>query len=57
VRLHYALQSTEKLYLVMQYCPGGDLLRHIKKKGRLDENATKKYVTEVILALEELHKA
>ena len=55
--LHYALQSTEKLYLVMQYCPGGDLLRHIKKKGRLDENSTKKYVTEVILALEELHKA
>lgn len=57
MRLHYALQSTEKLYLVMQYCPGGDLLRHIKKKGRLDENSTKKYVTEVILALEELHKA
>lgn len=35
VRLYYALQSTEKLYLVMQYCPGGDLLRMIKKKGKL----------------------
>ena len=35
VRLHYAVQSTEKLYQVMQYCPGGDLLRHIKKKGKL----------------------
>jgi serine/threonine protein kinase len=38
VRLHYALQSSEKLYLVMQYCPGGDILRLIKKKGKLEEN-------------------
>lgn len=28
----------------MQYCPGGDLLRLIKKKGKLDEEETKKYV-------------
>jgi serine/threonine protein kinase len=35
VKLYYALQSSDKLYLLMQYCPGGDLLRYIKKKGRL----------------------
>lgn len=35
VRLHYAFQSSEKLYLVMQYCPGGDLLQLVKKRGKL----------------------
>jgi serine/threonine protein kinase len=35
VKLHYALQSSQKLYLLMQYCPGGDLLRHIKRRGKL----------------------
>lgn len=44
VRLHYALQSSEKLYLVMQFCPGGDILRLIKKKGKLEESQTRKYV-------------
>jgi serine/threonine protein kinase len=37
VRLHYALQSSDKLYLVMQYCPGGDILRLIKRKEKLNE--------------------
>ena len=36
----------------MQYCPGGDILKMIKKKGCLDEESTRKYVAEVILALE-----
>lgn len=35
----------------MQYCPGGDLLKMIKKRGKLDEETTKKYVAEVILAI------
>ena len=27
----------------MQYCPGGDLLHLIKKKGKLEEKIVKKY--------------
>ena len=30
VKLHYAFQSETKLYLVMDYCPGGDMLKLIK---------------------------
>ena len=41
----------------MQYCPGGDLLHVIKKKGKLEEKIVKKYTAELILALDELHKA
>jgi serine/threonine protein kinase len=41
----------------MDYCPGGDLLDMIKKYKRLDEALVKKYVAEIVLALECLHKA
>ena len=51
VRLHYAFQTSEKLFLVMQYCPGGDILHLIKKKGKLSEESVKKYTAEIILAI------
>jgi serine/threonine protein kinase len=35
VKLHYAFQSETKLYLVMDYCSGGDMLKMIKTKGIL----------------------
>jgi len=35
VKLRFAFQSPDKLYLVMDYCPGGDLLAMIKKQGVL----------------------
>jgi len=35
VKLRWAFQTHEKLYLVMDYCPGGDLLQIIKKNGVL----------------------
>jgi serine/threonine protein kinase len=41
----------------MQYCPGGDILQLIKKKGPLKEETVRKYAAETVLAIEELHKA
>lgn len=35
VKLHYAFQTMEKLYLVMDYCPGGDLAKLLRKKGTI----------------------
>ena len=36
VQLRFAFQTPDKLYLVMDYCPGGDMLTLIKRKGRLE---------------------
>jgi serine/threonine protein kinase len=36
VRLHYAFQTSTKLFLVMDYCPGGDMLKIIKQKGTFE---------------------
>jgi serine/threonine protein kinase len=40
VRLHYAFQSKKRLYLVMNFCPGGELFFHLGRAGRFSEGAT-----------------
>ena len=35
VKLYFAFQTESKLILVMEYCPGGDMLRMIKKNGKI----------------------
>ena len=29
ISLHYAFQTRDKLYLIIDYCPGGDLGEHL----------------------------
>ncbi|CAD8065274.1 unnamed protein product [Paramecium sonneborni] len=56
VRLRYAFQTTDKLCLIMDYCPGGDLSSHLRREQRFPEERVKLYLTQMILALEDLHK-
>jgi serine/threonine protein kinase len=51
VKLRWAFQTQEKLYLVMDYCPGGDMLAMIKKSGVFDEDPLRKYMAEIVLAI------
>lgn len=50
VKLHYAFQTSSKLFLVMDYYPGGDLGRLITKKKMIPESEAKIYIAELILA-------
>ena len=56
VSLNFAFQTPEKLFLILDYCPGGDLGFQISKEKRFDEFRSRVYVCEVLLALEELHR-
>ena len=56
VKLNYAFQTSEKLAMVMDYCPNGDLGAQINREIRFPEEKAKFYSVEVLLALEELHK-
>ena len=53
--MHYAFQTTQSLYMVLDYCPNGDLLGLIEKNGKLEEEVAKFYTAETVLALEYLH--
>ena len=56
VKLKYAFQNSSKLYLVMDYCPGGELFFHIQRVERFNEEAVKFYGAQLVLAIEHLHK-
>lgn len=55
VGLNYAFQTRDKLFLILDYCPGGDLGKVITKERRLNEERARIYLSEVLLALEDLH--
>ena len=55
-KLKYAFQTEQKLYLVTDYCPGGELFFHIQRVERFNEEAAKFYAGQIILAVEHLHK-
>lgn len=56
VKLHAAFQNECKLFLVLDYCPGGDLGSMLCRFTRFSEEVAKFYICEIILALESLHK-
>ena len=56
VKLIYAFQTAQKLYMVMDYCPGGELFYHIQRVERFNEEAVKFYGAQLVLALDHLHK-
>ncbi|ORX91060.1 serine/threonine protein kinase 15 [Basidiobolus meristosporus CBS 931.73] len=55
VKLYYAFQSTDYLYLVMEYLIGGDLSSLLQIMGAFEEDMARIYTAETVLALEYLH--
>ena len=56
VKLHYAFQTSDKLFLILDYCPGGDLGWHLQREKRFSEYRARIYMCEIVLAVEELHR-
>ncbi len=54
ITLHYAFQTPDHLYMILDYCPGGDFSYHIVK-NLFEEDEAKFFVAELVLALEHLH--
>lgn len=56
VTMHYAFQTKTKLHLILDYVNGGELFTHLYQRDHFRENDVKIYISELILALEKLHK-
>ena len=55
VGLHYAFEDEIRLYLVLSYAGGGDLLAQLERHGRVAEPAARLCFAEVVSALSYLH--
>nr|CCA14465.1 RAC family serine/threonineprotein kinase putative [Albugo laibachii Nc14] len=56
VRLRYAFQNRDKLYLIIDYYPGGSMFYHLKKSKRFTEERTRLYIAQLLTALMHLHE-
>ncbi|KAK2459745.1 hypothetical protein APHAL10511_008177 [Amanita phalloides] len=56
VRLLYAFQDAEHVYLAMEYVPGGDFRTLLNNSGVLKEQHARFYISEMFAAVFELHK-
>jgi len=57
INLHYAFQTEENLYLILDFVNGGELFYHLQQQKRFTENRARFYAAEILLGLEYLHNA
>lgn len=56
LNLSYAFQNAKRLFLVTEYCAGGDLFDYMEKRIQpMDEHTARFIAAEILLALEHLH--
>eukprot|EP00544_Gedaniella_sp_CCMP2646_P014180 CAMPEP_0202483542 /NCGR_PEP_ID=MMETSP1361-20130828/2765_1 /ASSEMBLY_ACC=CAM_ASM_000849 /TAXON_ID=210615 /ORGANISM="Staurosira complex sp., Strain CCMP2646" /LENGTH=632 /DNA_ID=CAMNT_0049111845 /DNA_START=70 /DNA_END=1968 /DNA_ORIENTATION=+ len=56
VGMKMAFQSKDKLYFVLDYCPGGELFYHLGRLGRFPEHQARFYAAEIVLAISYVHQ-
>jgi serine/threonine protein kinase len=56
VSAHFTFQTETKIYLVLDYVPGGELFSRLKEEGRFEESRARLYAAEILLGLAHLHK-
>jgi len=55
VSLHWAFQTSTHLFLVLDFCGGGELFYHLLKRKQFEQPDAMFYFSEIVLGLEYLH--
>lgn len=56
VKLYCTFQDEENLYMVLEFACGGELFSHMRNAGHLSDDATRFYISELVLVLQYLHE-
>ncbi|XP_054168643.1 calcium-independent protein kinase C-like [Oppia nitens] len=54
-KLFCTFQTQSYLCFAMEWCCGGDLMFHVQKSGKFDENKARFYASEILCAVEFMH--
>uniref|UniRef100_A0A8C5APU0 Maternal embryonic leucine zipper kinase n=1 Tax=Gadus morhua TaxID=8049 RepID=A0A8C5APU0_GADMO len=54
-RLYQVIETTSKIFIVLEYCPGGELFDYIIAKDRLSEEETRVFFRQIVSALAYVH--
>jgi len=57
INLNYCFQTPDKLFFVMDYINGGELLYHLQKEHKFSPDRVRFYCAEIVLGLEYLHNS
>lgn len=55
-KLYYAFQTKKSLFMITEFMAGGEMFHHLHECGHFDENRTRFYIAELVLAIDHLHK-
>lgn len=55
VKLYYAFQDNNKLYLILEYLDGGELFHHLAQERYMPETKASFYIAQLIVAIRYLH--
>ncbi|XP_057550846.1 CBL-interacting serine/threonine-protein kinase 24-like isoform X1 [Amaranthus tricolor] len=56
VRLHEVLASRTKIYIILEFVPGGELFDKIVHKGKFSEMESRKYFQQLVDAISHCHR-
>ena len=55
IQLYEIIETEKELYMIMEFCNGGELLDYIVKHTRLSEKQACKFYQELISGIEYIH--
>ena len=56
VDMHAYFETTTHYHFLLDFCPGGELFFHLKKRGKFSEDVSRMIFAQIVLALEYLHE-
>ncbi|MFT7807419.1 maternal embryonic leucine zipper kinase [Arapaima gigas] len=54
-RLYHVIETPTKIFMVLEYCPGGELFDYIIAKDRLSEEETRVFFRQIVSAMAYVH--
>lgn len=56
IQLYEIIETPRQLYLIMEYCPGGELFDHIVASGRVREREACRFFHQIMAGVEQIHR-